>query len=516
MNRVDVRESKNRLGGWLSAARRRLTARNDAGVSMIELLVAVVVIAVVLLSGTTAIDFALSSSNAQRFKVEATTLGVTSMERDEQLAPTLGIGQTTVNKTLGNTTFTVVTSVTDFDQNGSSLTTVCTASSASVAQQIWQITVTVTWPHMNGIPPITESTEVAPGQNNALDLSNGEIAVAVNGVTGTYLTTPLNFTLTPQYIGSGTAPAYPTPSGQTDPAGTIFNTGDYGCGVVTGLSTSPSWNYIVTLTNNPGWVSSTELGDTNFGGDPTQTLTALAGEVSRTVPPFQMAQGVLTTISLQPVTYSCAGGSPVPACYSGASPGNAVADLPVTFGNSSLPNGQYTFGSGTTAIGGGTEYLYPDSAYDVWSGDMAQSSPGALVTASSNFVYAGPTGTQTPAPVVMPVSGTPASVKVPTYSLNIQVAGAGYCSTEQLTAKEQSGAALTYDLNPASPSGYLSTSGMPLGQYWLSDTGGTCSGLSSSGGPYVWITPSGVYQATAPMATPYSGTLVAGSVQVSE
>jgi hypothetical protein len=195
-----------------------------------------------------------------------------------------------------------------------------------------------------------------------------------------------------------------------------------------------------------------------------------------------------------------------------------VADLPVTFGNSSLPNGQYTFGSGTTAIGGGTEYLYPDSAYDVWSGDMAQSSPGALVTASSNFVYAGPTGTQTPAPVVMSVSGTtPESVSVPTYSLNIQVAGTGYCS-EQLTATEQSGAALAYLLNFArsSGSGWLSTSGMPLGQYLLSASGGTCSGLNSIGGLYVWITPTGVYQAGSEMTTPYGGTLVAGSVQVSE
>ncbi|MGO8877518.1 MAG: hypothetical protein ACLQNG_17380, partial [Acidimicrobiales bacterium] len=190
---------------------------------MVELIVAVVVIAIVLLSGMTAIDYALTTSNAQRLKVEATDLAVTSMEQDEQLAPTLAIGQTIVTTTVNTTAFTVVTNITDFDQNGSQLTTVCTASGSSVAQQIWQVSVKVTWGHMNGVPPITESSEVAPGQDNALDLSNGEIAVAVNGVTGTYLTTPLNFTVTPNYIPGGTAPAYPTPTGQSNPAGTVFN-----------------------------------------------------------------------------------------------------------------------------------------------------------------------------------------------------------------------------------------------------------------------------------------------------
>ncbi|HXY44973.1 MAG TPA: prepilin-type N-terminal cleavage/methylation domain-containing protein [Acidimicrobiales bacterium] len=515
MKQGTARESD---GGWLAGARRRLAARNDAGISMVELIVAVVIIAIVLLSGTTAIDFALSVSNAQRLKVEATNLAVTSMERDEQLAASLGIGTKTATKTINTTTFTVVTAVTDFDQNGSQLTTVCTSSGSSVSQQIWQVTVTITWPDMNGAPPVTQSTEVAPGQVNALDLTDGEIAVAVNGTTGTYLTTPLNFTVTPQYIGQVTpAPAYPTPSGQTDPAGTIFNTGSYGCGVVTGLATNPSWNYVVTLVDNPGWVSSSELSDVDLIGgnpdDPTQTLSTLAGEVSRTNPPFQMALGVTTTITLQPVSYSCSGGNPGPSCYvsSGAGYATPVAPLPVTFGNSSLPNGQYTFGSVSS---GSTELLYPYASYDVWSGDMAQSNPGATVTGTGTLIYTGPgSDDDTPAPVLLTLTGgTTAAVSVPTYDLSIQVTSA--CAGSTLVATEQSGSDLAYDLNPLS--GSTSASGMPLGQYLLS-VSGSCT-LSSANGLYVWVTPTGVYQSATEMTSPYTGTAVSttGSVQVTE
>jgi Tfp pilus assembly protein PilE len=519
MKQGGARETTVTTSGRCRRARQRLEARNDAGITMVELIVAVVVIAIVLLSGTTAIDYALTSSNSQRLKVEATSLAVTSMERDEQLASSLGIGTKTSTKTINLTTFTVVTSVTDFDQNGSQLTTVCTTSGASAAEQIWQVTVTVTWPHMNGVPPIAQSTEVAPGQVGALDLSDGEIAVPVNGTGGIPLTTPLNFTVTPQYTGSGTAPSYPTPNGQTNPAGTIFNTGSYGCGVVTGLSTSSSWDYVVTLVNNPGWVSSSELSDVNLVGtvtdDPTATLSAFAGQVSRVNPPFQMAQGITTTINLQPVSYACAGGNPtnVPSCFlTSGTAGYAapLATLPVTFGNSALPNSQYTFSGVANGV---TELLYPYGSYDVWSGDMTQSNQGATYAGLGALIYTGAGSTDdTPSPVVLSFTGaTTAQISVPTYDLSIQVHSG--CAGVSLIATEQSGAGLAYGLNPVASG--TSASGMPLGEFLLSSSSSSCP-LTSAGGLYVWITPTGVYEAPSTMTGPYFGTLVTGSVQVTE
>ncbi|MGA2211011.1 MAG: hypothetical protein ABSH30_15400 [Acidimicrobiales bacterium] len=515
-----TRGSDTESGSRWERARQRVAARNEAGISMIELIVAVVIITIVLLSGTTAIDFSLTASNMQRLKVEASDLALSSIEQDEQLASSLAIGQSATTTTINTTTFTITTTVTDLDQNGSQLTTVCTSSSPSVAQQIWQIAVAVTWAHMNGAPAVTQTTEVAPGQVDAVDLAYGEIAVPVTGANGLPIATPVNFTVTPNYIPGGAA-AYPTPSGQTDPAGITFNTGANGCGVVTGLSPSPQWNYIVTLSGNPGLVSSTELSDVNPAGDPTQTLSAPAGQVTRVSPAFQLATGITTTITLQPVNFACAGGSPVPACYVAAGKANyavPLATLPVTFGNSSLPASQYTFGSGTTTIS--SELVYPYSSYDVWSGDMAQSSPGATVTGLGTFLYAGPgTTDDTPAPIVLSFtgSGTTASVTVPTYDLSIQVASS--CAGDNLLATEESGGGYAYGLNAATGSGNpVSATGMPLGQYLLSGTGGSCPALTSAKGLYVWVTPTGVYESPTIMTTPYTGTAVSTSsnVQVTE
>ncbi len=529
--------------------RRRFVARDDAGISLVELVVAVVIIIIVLLSGTVAIDFALSASNTQRLKIEATNLAVSTMEQDQQLAASLGIGQTTATETINTTTFTVVTNVTDFAQNGSQLTTICTSSSSAVSQQIWQVTVTVTWPQMNGAPPISQTTEVAPGKANAVDLTNGEIAVAVNEPALPPHMTPLNFTITPQYIGSASPPPpYPTPSGQSDPSGTVFNTGDSGCGVVSGLAPDASWDYVVTLENNPGWVSSNELSDANVIGataqDPTETLTALAGQVTHTVPPFQMAPGITAEITLQPVSYSCAGGTPSPSptttttstttstststttstttlppapCYlSSGDPGYAVpvVTLPVSFGNPSLSGNQYTFGNGAVAVT--SELLYPYSSYAVWAGDSALSSPGATYPGTSNYVYAGASGSDTPAPVNLSFSGgTTATVSVPTYDLSLSISSS--CPGDNLSATEQSGSSLAYQLN--APIGTTSASGVPLGQYLLSGSGGssgTCPPLSATGGLYVWITPTGVYQSGSPTSNPYTGTQVSGSLKVTE
>ncbi|MHB1510185.1 MAG: hypothetical protein ACYCST_11930 [Acidimicrobiales bacterium] len=503
--------------------RRRFAARNDAGISLVELVIAVVIIIIVLLSGTVAIDFALSASNTQRLKIEATNLAVSIMEQDQQIAASLGIGQTTTTETINTTTFTIVTNVTDFAQNGSQLTTVCTSSSAAVSQQIWQVTVTVTWPQMNGAPPISQTTEVAPGKANAFDLTNGEIGVAVNEPALPPHMTALNFTVTPKYIGSASpSPPYPTPSGQSDPSGTVFNTGDSGCGVVSGLAPDASWDYVVTLENNPGWVSSNELSDANVIGaiaqDPTETLTALAGQVSHTVPPFQMAPGVTTTITLQPVSYLCTGGSPAASCdLHPGDPGYAapVTTLPISFGNPSLSGNQYTFGNGTTAVT--SELLYPYSSYAVWTGDMALSSPGATVTGTSNYVYAGSHGTDTPAPVNLSFpGGTTAAVSVPTYDLSLSISSP--CTGDVLSAQEQ-GASTSYALNTTSAT--TSVSGMPLGQYLLSlsATGPSCPALAASppsAGLYVWITPTGVYQSGSPTSNPYTGTQVSGSLKVTE
>ena len=514
MRKATTEKSVGAPGTWIQRARPTIASRDDSGLSMVELIVALLLITIILLSGAVGIEFGLTSSNQQRLKVEATNLAVSTMEQNEELASSLSIGSTSTSTTVNGTTFTVVAAVKELDQNGSQLTSACTSNSVTQSQQIWQVAVTVTWPQMDGAPPISEATEVAPGQTTAQDLSNGELAVGVVGAAGQPLTTPVNFTVTP--VGTG---AYSPPLGQVSPAGTSFNTGTNGCGIVTGLSTTPGWTYTVALVSNPGLVSNLEASDLNPAGDPTVSgLQALAGQVTHVAPPFQMAPGIATSVVLQPVTYSCDGpiaapsaGTPDPSCYVSSGKGFAtpISTLPITVGNPSLPSGQYTFGlSGTSVVS--SALLYPYSLYDVWAGDMAQSSPGYSAPASGvPFYSVSPLLNESPSPVTLSGAST---VTVPTYDLSVQVTAA--CANTSLVATEQAGSALSFTLN----SGAVSASGIPLGQYLLSSAG-TCTTLTSAHGLYVWITPTGVYEASAQMTSPYlNGLLIApnASVQVTE
>jgi prepilin-type N-terminal cleavage/methylation domain-containing protein len=490
-------------------------AGDDAGFSIIELLVAIVLIVIVVFSGFMAIDYGLSQTGAQRFRVEAVNLATATLEFDENTINAAEFGTTTSVRNINGTLFSISTTVSELAQNGGQLVSVCTNGSTSVTQQIWQVTVAITWPHMNGAQPITQQTEVSPQAANAGDLVNGELAVAVDGADGSPLKTPVNFTVTPEYVGTPPAPPYPTPTGQKNPSGTVFNTGTAGCGVVTGLSPSPVWHYLVTMTPNPGWVASTEQSDSDpnvnqygTGGAAYWIGAAPAAAVTTTTPIFVLSNaGTQTAINFQPTSYACPSGPPDScAISSGPSYATPANDLPVTFANPSLSQGQYTFGNASQKLS--SVLVFPYANYSVWAGDMSQSSPGYQKTGGGYF-YSGP-GSATDAPLPVNYAPTPpaATINVPTYYLGVQLVNAGACPNATLVAIEQSGASYTYTLNPAVSN--ISASGMPLGQYEVTATG--CGSVTPV---YVWLTPSGVYSNSSPMSDPYSNTAVAQNVSLS-
>jgi len=481
--------------------RRFAEDHDDAGITMIECIIALVIISTVLLAGVLEINVALTTSNQQRYRIEATNLAVATLEQVQQeaAAGTINPVQTTYPpQNVASQTFFVSTQYTVEQQNNGLVTSICTSTLSTDSSEIWQVSATVTWNGMQGQQPLTETTEVAPGAASAQQLADGELAIEVVGLTGTPLTTPVNFSVTPVAVGGGETvyPGAPIPSG--------LNTGNDGCGIVTDLSTDPDWNYVVTLTQNTGWVSAGELSDAN--SDPaTATLSVSAGQVSRLSTPFQVALGANTTPTLQPVTYSCPG-APVPSCYSATFAPDA--SLPVTFANPSLPNGQYTFGSGSSAVP--AELLYPfANGYSVFAGDMSQSNPGyvpLIPPGNTTQLYS---GSPSPSPVSLSVtSQQSASIKVPVYDLSLKVSGA--IAGASLTATEQGGSSLAYTLNPPNLVSGLSDTGMPLGQFLLSASNGL------AGTPYVWITPSGVYQSSTQMSKPSDGTLVVGHFAVTE
>jgi hypothetical protein len=489
------------------------------------------VLTIVLLPTTLIINRGINGTNQERLVVEASNLATANLEKIQQEASSGALAGGTqhftyVTRSGGqSTTFTVTTQFTALAQSGgqSAFSTVC-QNGGTTLLQIWSVTATVTWPGMNGAPAVTQSTEVAPGQTGAADLEDGEIAIGVRDILGNWITTPINYYVTPTGTGaaawlSAYLAANSLPS--TD-LGIPGNTGTTGCGVVLGLPTAatlsypsiPQWTWTVTLSPNPGYVDVTEGSDVIPPGDPTSAPVSLhSGQISYAVDrfsqEFQMASGITTAVSFQALNFgaSC---EPVGGTWTASNPSNpyvppascddnavaAAADLPMSVLNAQIPpSGKFAFGTATQSIS--SVLLYPfASGYSVFAGDQPESNPGYLSGGLPAY------GSDTA--VTLPISSavSTATVTVPVYPLTINVSS----GTATPTATETDGAAYTFTLN--SVVGGKSVSGVPLGQFQIQAAG-------MVGTQYVWMTPTGIcHQATSYASAP-SG-CVATSVSITE
>lgn len=458
---------------------------DDSGLSIIEVVAAILVITLVLLPATLLVNSSIIGANTQRLRVEAQNLATSSLEQIQAEASNgpLPGGTTTTTVPVNGTTFTVKTTFAIVSQGGGQYTSICQAGSQNLLQ-VWQVTAVVSWQGMNGAQPISQTTDVAPGQVGAVQLQNGEIAISVDNTQGQPLiAAPIYFVATPVRVaGSGALPS--TESG---------NTGTSGCGVISGLTTDPNIAWTVTLTPNPGWVSSLEASDTAPASPPTSSsITVAAGQVTYVSPAFQLGTGVLTNVTLQTIkedgTGTCVmsnGTLPPASCDDPAVP---VASVPVSVGNGALPNnGQFTFGTGTTQVS--SMLLYPySSGYSVWAGDMPESNPGFIQTGATQQLYPGDSA------VTLPIgTSTTASVTIPVYPLTLKVSSP--VGGAALNAVEVDGGRYSFPLNALNSSS-ISSSGLPLGQYEV-----TASGASLSAPLFVWITPTGVCQSATQMTT---------------
>jgi Tfp pilus assembly protein PilV len=454
------------------------------GMTLVEVLVALLVLTIVLVPAFTVLTHGMDATNTTRLRVEATSLATTALEQvqhEAEFSPPVG-GTTTVSQSIGQETFTVSTTFTPIAEAGGSFETICQSGSSATDLQIWLVSAAVSWNKMAGAAPVIQTTEVAPGTTGAANLADGEIAVSVDGLDGQPLrTAPINYTITPVRV-AGSASLPPTITG---------NTGMTGCGVALAVNPNPDFQWSVTLTPNPGYVSTTEQSDVNPAGPPSiaAPLTVDAGQVTQLQQPFQVAEGVTVTPTLQTVNFTT--GTPDPAVP-------AVSDMPITVQSSGiLPNGQYIFGDGTSAVT--SMLLYPfASGYSLWAGDMPESDPSYVPNGATTPLYSPPPNTVVTLPIT---SATTAAVTLPVYPLTISTLAGSV-----LTATEVDGSGYTYDLTPPSPAG-TSATGLGLGQYQVTSS---LAGVASN--IFVWITPSGVYYSATEMNAPSQGTLATGAV----
>jgi Tfp pilus assembly protein PilV len=448
---------------------------SDLGLSMIEVLVAVFVLAIVLIPLMRVVVDTVTATSGARLEEEASNLASSRIETVEQLATQgpLSLGTTTSSTKLGGDTFTVGTSVQALNGTGQSL---CTGADGPNQLAIWRVKTTVSWANMGGVQPVVESTEVQPGANAPSRLDAAEVALPLVNADGTTFDQPVSYQVNVTPVGTTQTPTLPA-----DATGSF----DDGCVALEDLPAAPSgavYEYTITLTPKPGIVSSSEYSDSYPGGPPTIGFNNLQKGRLLVLPPVYLAEGVQASVAFKTQTFA-----------GGASAVAPAADLPVTVAPAGASQSHYIFGNGTTDIT--SMLLYPYASYSAWAGETPESAPGWQVSGSPVYPGAAP-ATQ----IAVAGPGATTSVTLPVYPLTVQVSNAGKFPGATLTATEVDALSLPFTLNPVDGSG-TSVTGLPLGQYVVTSSGGALTATSPA---YVWVTPTGVWTSSSqmPMAGP--------------
>ena len=340
----------------------RAARRDDAGVTLIEILVALSLLMVLSLSVAAGLLAVQKSAMTSKERAAAANLATREVEivrnwfHSSDTAPlaVMAAGDTTNGAPLPGQTGQLVVDGTRYDVvrqvqwlitgTGKSA---CDGGSIVTYPSVG-VHVEVSWPNMGGVPPVVSDTVLTPPKS-VLNASSAYIAVKVIDRDGL-----------PNDDRTVTA---------TGPGGSYSDvTGSDGCATFV-LSTAGTYTLAVTEASS-GYVT--------FNGATTQTATVTAGTL--TVRSFTYDQGVSFQTTLKP-----------PVGF--ALPTNLPA---LSFGNSGIqPSGVANYPSGAggvTTVGP----LWPfASGYSVWAGSCTDSDPAllggrppALVTARASTTSA--------------------------------------------------------------------------------------------------------------------------------
>lgn len=467
-----------RLAG---AARRRVESRGDGGFTLLEVLVALAIIAAVSAPAALFIIQSGASAAQMHLRIEATDAATQQLEtlQAEAGAGMLPTGSTTTTKTVvesgsRTTTFTVTTNFEAVVQGSNQ--SICSQLSA-INQQIWLVTATVTWPHMDQ-NPISQTTEIAPAQAGAIEQFAGELAIrlSTDGTPADLFTASppgVQATVTGTWTGGG---SHTAPSGTYTTEGP-YNSGSSGCIVFNDLDTTAGEVYTVSLSGNPtlstGGESPGTSGQEFSDNNPNGALQIGPITLQAGVPDIQ----TVTINTATSVNIQFAGPIKSPAtCPTAPNPPTVPAttsQIPISVNNSYLStyaHDTYVAYNSTSAAQVTSLQLFPFSgSTTMWAGDQTTSNPGSVYGAS--------------APAACSVTTTAGSVQtmyLPLYPLKLTITAG---SPTTLTAQEAMGASYTYALNL---NGGSSQTSLPLGEYVLSDQNGALGAAH-----YVWLTPSG-------------------------
>jgi prepilin-type N-terminal cleavage/methylation domain-containing protein len=323
-----------------SFARLRREGKAEDGLSLVELLVAISVFALVMTAVIATLGGALTLTRNNKSRAVAANLAAQEMDVVRAASFTaLAAGNVTSSQTVDNVKYTI-------DRDSEWLTSASTSSPCDSASgsslSFLRVTVSVSWPQMAGTKPVTTQTIVTPPVG-AYDPNTGHIAVKLRDRDAQ----PLENYLVTSVGASGTRTAL------TDAAGCAF------------FAFEPVGDYTVSL-STAGYV------DGQGVSNPSQTVSVVLGAI------VSLAFDYDQSASIQ-LTMSGSGSGTLPA-----------AGLPVSLANTHyLPLGQKVF----AAAPGPTRTLanlFPYSdGYDRWVGSCADADPEGQKPANGGPFYPG-------------------------------------------------------------------------------------------------------------------------------
>jgi Tfp pilus assembly protein PilV len=521
-----VSECRRRAVRW----RREPTLRcADRGLSIIEVVVAIALLALVTLPVTRIIVETGSAANQDRLRIEAVNIATNAMEslQNESYFGVLQTGSNTTTQTLAeNTTgahplsdtFQVTTSLQPVAAGSDK--SLCTESNGSqVGAEVWLASITVSWTG-DGVP-ITQTTEIAPNQAGVVPQDAGEVVVPLEGPDFSTAYTASTVWITIIGTGTGSVPSNEVIAATANTGGTS-GAADTGCVVFQNLDPN-GYTYTVYLgsdtISNPRVAPPAPTNETGVvmypldpglidAGTPTTAvptdgttpISVTAGQLTVVAPLYLAGVGTssqaATATSVADHTVLCTSLLGTDTCLPDPTVSPA-ADLPVTVDNTTFPTGQQVFSFDTddaqpiTAMQlfPGTSSAAPQT-YTAWSGDTDDSSPTYQISGTSAY----PGG---PAPTsISAVQGVGASASLDVFPLILSdpsaPAGAVMTVTEVQAPKE------TYTLSAFTLG--VASGGLPLGQYVL----GAQSGDVVTSPPYIWVTPTAVYYGESTSQTNYT------------
>lgn len=363
---------------WILRNRRRALRRleGEGGFTIVELMVAISIFAILMAAAALSMNGALNMTRNNRSRSVAANLASQEMDSIEAKDfNTIPVGQSpATTQTIDGVVYTLNL---ETEWVSPSASTSNCAGGIGADPAYLRVTVSVTWPQMNGVLPVQSQTVITPPVGT-YDANSGNIAVSI--------------------LDRNAGPQQSMPVTVTDTSGnatTLITTKD-GCAFFAYLAPG---KYTVSV-HVDGYVNDQRQ------ITPTTTVVVVAG----------------STVTAQ---FSYDLESELDVTMVGAAGGTVPDGVPMTIANTGLlPNGLMGIvGTGRTGPSRAIQGLFPFlSGYQVWAGQCLDADPQGINPTNGQPYYPG--ATRDPAFGMTPGATTTGNVNVP--SLSIQVLnGAG-------------------------------------------------------------------------------------------